>query len=316
MFKWPDTPSPRSPGHELADYAELLCWQNNVTSKRAISADIGRLDENDYAGGVPEDEQTEPAVDEAYSEIERRQASSRDGYPFVVGERGNTLHADTNFYSYRHLVYKYLLLSTRLDMARNRRHAGIDGTLLLERLAAEVVREYFGKRAESLVFGTASGHADFPAKVDDLCRKIKEGGGFFDHAANSSNVRDGKLDVVVWKHFTDGLPGKLIGFGQCKTGTNYRDQLTQLQPDAFCSKWLRSSLVLDPIRMFFVSEALSRVDWFGVSVDAGMLFDRCRIVDFCDGISAALLADITAWTEAAARSSNLPVSDLSANIMK
>ena len=119
-------------------------------------------------------------------------------------------------------------------------------------------------------------------------------------------MRDGKLDVVVWKHFTDGLAGKLIAFGQCKTGTSYRDSLTQLQPDSFCRKWLRSPLVLTPVRMFFVSEALPRSLWRNDSIDAGLLFDRCRIVDFCDNVSRDVLVKVTTWTAAAAKATELP----------
>ena len=37
-------------------------------------------------------------------------------------------------------------------MKYNRVHAEIDGSLLLEELAADVAREYFGNRAEKFVF--------------------------------------------------------------------------------------------------------------------------------------------------------------------
>ena len=104
------------------------------------------------------------------------------------------------------------------------------------------------------------------------------------------------FDVVAWKPFADRREAKLIVFGQCKTGTNWRPQVSQLQPDAFCSKWFQSQPVLNPVRMFFVSEALSSVDWRNESVDAGLLFDRCRIVDYCDDMSGELLQKLEKWT--------------------
>lgn len=112
---------------------------------------------------------------------------------------------------------------------------------------------------------------------------------------------------MVWKHFTDRLPGKLIAFGQCKTGTHYRDTLTQLQPDSFCRKWFRSSPAVVPVRMFFVAEALSRSNWYDTASDAGLLFDRCRIVDFCDNVQMTVLARMKGWTAAAARATTLPI---------
>ena len=306
MFKWPDTPSPKASGHELADYAELVCWEQNNTSTNALSAHLGRLDENDYYNGVPEEEEAPQVVETAYLEIERRKEACRDGYPFVIGEQGHTLHANKATGNHKHIIYRYLLLATRLNMNDNRVHAGIDGSLLLEELAADVAREYLGARAESVVFGTAAGTADFSGRVNGLCKQMKEGDGYVSRDEAPPADRDGKLDVVAWKHFADRLPGKLIAFGQCKTGTSYKDKLTQLQPGSFCRKWLQSPLILTPVRMFFVAEAMSRLHWYSASSDAGLLFDRCRIVDFCDDISSEVLKKVTIWTEAAAEAADLP----------
>ena len=307
MFKWPGTPSARAPDHELADYAELVCWKNNGTSTGALSADLGRLAENDYSDGVPEDEETLRVVDAGYQEIERRGEACGDGYPFVVGKQGYTLLAIGDVGNKKHTIYKCLLLATRLDMQKNRVHADIDGTLLFEELAAEVAREYLGNRAESYLFGTAAGTGDFPGKVNELCRRMKEGGRFHNHSGGRLWALDDKLDVVVWKDFTDGLPGKLIAFGQCKTGTNYKDTLTQLQPDSFCDKWLHRKPAVSPVRMFLISEALARSGWYNVTRDAGLLFDRCRIVDFCDHMSSEVWKKVQTWTETAAKAVDLPV---------
>ena len=305
MFKWPGRPSAHAPEHELADYAELLAWQRNSMSMTTLSRFLGRLAENDYSRGVPEEEETDQGAEEAYREIERRKEGCGEGYPFEMTQEGYTLCVPQKADNRKHVIYRYLLLATRLNMKGNRRHAGIDGALLFEELAAEVAREYLGARAESLVFGTAAEGRDFQGKVDDLCKRIKEGDGFVNRDKARPDERDGKLDVVVWKPFTDGLPGKLIAFGQCKTGTSYKDTLTQLQPDSFCRKWLQSSPVLTPVRLFFVSEALLRSRWHSASTDAGLLFDRCRIVDFCNDVSADVVGKIKAWTEAAARATDL-----------
>ena len=306
MFKWPGTPSSRAPENEIADYAELLSWRDGSTSKTAISAALGRLDDNDYTAGVPEEDEIPYRVEGAYEETERRKEASRDAYPFAVDRQGYTLRFDTASSDGRRAVYRYLLLATRLNMRTNRVHANIDGAQLLERLSAEVAREYLGERAESLVFGTAASQTGFPAKVDELCERLKEGVGFKNWSGGRMNVRDGKLDIVAWKHFTDEMPGKLIAFGQCKTGTNYSDSLTQLQPDSFCRKWLLRQITPTPMRMFFISEALSIYDWFNAVSDAGLLFDRCRIVDFCDDIPSGVLSEIKVWTDAAAQATGLP----------
>ena len=307
MFKWPgEAPSACAPEHELADFAELTSWQNNSTSTTSLSESLGRLEENDYSAGVPEEEETDRFVETAYAEIEQREETCRDGYPFTMTHQGYTLSVNRNTDNHKHIVYKYLLLATRLNMKDNRVHANIDGALLFEYLAAEVARNYLGERAESLVFGTAAGSSGFSSKINDLCKKMKEGGKFRTHSNATQNTKDGKLDIVVWKPFTDDREGKLIVFGQCKTGTSYNDQLTHLQPISFCTKWFDSFPAVLPVRAFFVSEALSRNSWYNDASDAGLLFDRCRIIDFCDDISPNVLKKVRKWTVAAAKATELP----------
>ena len=307
MFKWPGSPSPRASDHELADFAELVCWKEDLMSVTALSKHLGRLEENNYYDGVPEDEEKDGFVEAAYLEIERRGEVCRKDYPFVVDDKGYVLRTRYDAKNHKHIIYKYLLLATRLNMKSNRVHADMDGTLLFEELAAEAAREYVGARAEAVVFGTGAQTADFPRKINELCNLINEGGRFENRGETARNVKDGKLDVVVWKHFADQLPGKLIAFGQCKTGTNYRDTLGSLQPDSFCKNWMYSPPPLTPMRMFFVAEALSRLGWYSVVSQAGVLFDRCRMIDFCDNIRQPVLERIRSWTMAAAAATALPV---------
>ena len=305
MFKWPGVPSDRAEVHELADFAELNAWRDGSISVTALSQALGRIEENDYTDGVPEYNETDDVVEAALVEAERRQKSCRNGYPFVVEQQGYTLSTNSSTPCNKVIIYKYLLLATRLDMSANRIHAGIDGTLLLEELSAEITLGYLGLRAESFVFGTASNISNFKEKIDDLCQRMGEGGGFVKRDEKPPNERDGKLDVVVWKHFTDQLPGKLIAFGQCKTGTNYKDTLTQLQPDSFCRKWMDTPPSLTPARMFFVAEALSRGNWYNNAVDAGLLFDRCRIVDYSHQACKRVLDKVETWTMAAAEAAEV-----------
>ena len=305
MFKWPGGPSPRASAHELADFAELTAWQLGSVSWTHLARLLGRLDEQDYSDGVPEEDEMDSVVQAAYEELQQRSESCVTGYPFQLDASGYTLTTPRRHVYLKSHIYKYLLLATRLNMNTNKNHAGIDGTLLFERLAAEMARNYFGEKAESLVFGTASDHSSFADRINYLCQRVGEGSSFVNRNSSLNRQRDGKLDVVVWKPFPDGLPGKFIGFGQCKTGTDYKDTLTMLQPDAFCRKWIASPLAFVPIRAFFVSEALHRESWYDAAVDAGLLFDRCRVVEFSEAISHEVADDIISWTTAAALSTGL-----------
>ena len=59
--------------------------------------------------------------------------------------------------------------------------------------------------------------------------------------------------------------------------------------------------------MFFVSEAHKMIEDERryLATYAGLIFDRCRVIDFSDGVSDDVLADVTKWTMAAAEANEL-----------
>jgi hypothetical protein len=158
------------------------------------------------------------------------------------------------------------------------------------------------ERAESQVFGTSS-RASFEDKVNALCDSLGEGGGFKQWDIGRVYANDAKLDVVTWIPFSDGHPGKLIIFTQCKTGSTWRNRLGDLNPEAFLKTWTQHRCAsLQPIRAFCVSEAVSQSRWTEITSQAGLFLDRCRIVDYAQNIDAKLLGTIDKWTKAAFQS--------------
>ena len=301
MFFLPNPPPASANLHETADFIEWSAWRHGVFSAREANQAIDQLDDNSYNEGCDDDsDETSEALDEVFNEIERREQACGGGYPFRIAPVGNVLRCGYTEGNPRHLIYRYLLLSTRLNMKSNRVHAGVDGALLLEELAAQVMRNYLGNsRATSEVFGTAAS-GGFPAKVDRLCKRLGEGGGYQNADGGRSFAKDAKLDVVTWVPFTDGQPGKLIVFTQCKTGSSWMDSLGDLSPEAFFKTWTRErGTVLTPLRAFCVAEAANRTRWQEVSNRAGLFLDRCRIIDFSQGLKENLIEQIRTWTSAA-----------------
>ena len=300
MFKLPNPPSAQADPHELADFVELLSWDRGFASEREIVAALGRLDDNDNDVGCDNNEdETTAFLDEVMNEIERRGLACGAGYPFRLELNGTVLRHDATCTGHRSELYRYLLLSTRLNMLHSRVHANIDGANLLEGISAKVLQAYLGgDRALSRGFGTAT-PGTFKDKINTLCRDLGEGDGFESLDTGPVDANDDKLDAVAWVPFSDRLPGKLIIFAQCKTGSTWDGLVTQLQPEAFIKKWMRGTIVVNPIRAFCISEAAKRSRWPGTCAAAGILFDRCRLVDFCNELPPPLLDQITRWTAAA-----------------
>lgn len=299
-FKLPNRPSPRPNAHELADFAELLALTRGKCSATEIQRYLGRLDDNQENVGLEDDdEENEKISDGMIVEIGFRMRACPDGYPFQTDTTGSILEPRDDVDPLKVLLYRYLLMATRLKMKGEKIQSGIDGTQLLEELGARVLRSYLGEtRACAEVFGTAR-QGGFADKVTALCRSLLEGGRFRNLNSGPLNPNDDGIDVVGWIPFTDTLPGKICVFAQCKTGTSWRDKLSKLDPAGFVKKWMSDSIMVDPLKAFIIAESADRGQWHSSCIDGGILFDRCRILDFSQNLDEELVGRISTWTEAA-----------------
>lgn len=304
---------------KLADFAELcaLRERDGEVSQVDLIRRIAKAGDDDSDGsGVQSGAKIEAIVEEVFQELELRgKHCGKERYPFLLSETGTRTKCVKRLR--KHYFYLFLLLSTRLNMGTNRTHANIDGTQLFEQLSKEVLMRFLGypdKRVRGIVHGKGRYNddedEDSPAKqtfslaITKLCDEIKEGIGFTQRNDFNPKKKDDKLDIVAWREFSDLRFGRLIFFGQCKTGSNWKHDLGKLQPEGFISKWFIQNVAVPPVRSYFVSDRVCS-DWYENSVDGGVFFDRCRIIDYCDQIQKVTLDRIVAWTEAALKSINL-----------
>lgn len=231
-------------------------------------------DENVEDGIIDDDDKIYDCLQLALGEIDRRRTACGIGYPFSTDYDVIKL---TSTDTVSILSYKYLLFATRLNMKTCKIIDGVDGTLLFEELSAIAVKDYLGLHSESMVFGTST-EGGFRGKILDLISRIKEGKDYKTSYKSTNDEKDGGLDVVVWKSFADGEKGKFIGFGQCKTGTEWRNQVGALDPSDFCNTYFVDSPFCRPIKLFFVAESF-RDNWEKICRRSGILFDRCRIME-------------------------------------
>jgi hypothetical protein len=295
MFKLPSQfPTSEDSIEVLTDYFEFECIKfGEISILRELNKLLLQNDEILIEGTEDETDEALIKAEEIAQEMQRRQLICDFKYPFILQNNGYNLIIQRDTLSY--WVYLYLLFSTRLNMNTHKNHDAIDGTKILERLSAVVAQSYFGERSQSLVFGTAV-QGGFELKVNDLCRRIGEGKQFINRDSKSAIQQDDKLDVVVWLDFQDKRWSKVIGFGQCKTGTTFDDQATiELQPDDFCAKWFLDTPVVTPIKMFFCSQYYP-LDDYSKARNAGLVFDRMRMMDCLPKqIDEELYMQIVSW---------------------
>ena len=312
MFKLGDAPLPTADPIDHADFLEIECLRQSDRNASGgdLSAVFSRINDDLPEDRTEADLDSENAVREAFSELADRVVHSgrrRHRYPYRIGRNADLLKFDARVAMFD--LYLFLLTATRINMGEERVHAGIDGAQLFEQVCCEVAKNYWGKDAEAIVFGTArrvDGRevSGFEAAVNDLCDRVREGLSFHANYGDTVTSQDGKLDVVVWKPFADQRSGQLIGFGQCKTGTHWTSGLFTLQPTGFCKKWVRAMPVVDPVRLYFVTARVKNSKWNEVCVDAGVMFDRCRIINYAPPMPE-LRTRWIAWTKAALLSHNI-----------
>jgi hypothetical protein len=275
--------------HELLDHLEIssLADSDRNASAAQLRGDLGlagssdAMDEDEEdQNEVTESERMDGIVDAVLTEAEARiMACGEKNYPFLL-RRKALLSRDARYTS----VYTFLLL---LSAYGEDAVPSLDAAKLFEDVSAHAAKVYFGspqEPAHTFVFGFPRriGPKDFPGALQELCAgKIREGQPD-NKMPGVSSMKDAGLDIVTWKPFTDNRSSKLIAFGQCATGQNWREKRHELQPADWCRTWLLKTPQVHPIKVFFVPHAVNDKDWAALGYQAGIIFDRVRIAHFAE----------------------------------
>ena len=294
----------------LADWVEIQALfksDGNASQEDLVRAIKRAHSMNDYkAKGLAAD---------VFNELADREASCMPvpekrhpwEYPFKMNASRNLLSLRAKIASRSRLgtLYTFLLVVSRADMDGQRKLANLDPTLIFERLCADILLNFWGGASTlsgAVVFGTAQKKAEhgkkFKSNIENLCSSLREGHGL-KPGAKLPGAGDGKLDIVVWRVFSDGRSGGLIGFGQCKTGVRWKTHLTELQPRSFCQKYFKKPLSIDPVRVYMVPHRVDAAEWDDHTSEAGLLLDRCRLVQYGHSISKEVFGDCKTWLVAA-----------------
>jgi hypothetical protein len=299
MYKLPDLPAPDSEIREITDFIELECLKKGSSGLEEIIDAISQLEDNDLTNGNSIDEPVRDRIMEAFNELNNRNKYCNNNYPFELFNEGYVVKIKKDIDPFILVLYSFLIFATRLNMTKKRVHDSIDGTEIFEEISSLVMSKYLGPRSNSFVFGTASENGSFENRINELCTCLNEGGGLKQKYIKSAKPKDDGLDIVNWSAFSDEHIGKLISFGQCKTGTSWERQLS-VQPNSFINLWLQEQLHILPLKVFFIAEALERstkLDRIIIKKES-LFFDRCRIMDYYPNVDKKLENNIQSWVKA------------------
>ena len=285
----------------IADFAEAQCLNRDdlSVSIEDISNDLERasLNDDDAQENHLEDADVTPEVVAAFDDLEERPLHcGGDGafYPFrLFGDGGQIAARNDCGERWHSLLYLFLLWLTLT------KQKALDARALFERLCCEVARNYLGGdpagKVSAIHFGESG---NFAERINHLTENLGEGGGFREDSRDArTSPKDDGVDIVVHRRFADKRAGQLIGFGQCKTGRSYnRSGLNDVNIGGFMKTWLRGSVAVDPVRMFFLSDRIAGNENMAQKCrEAGILFDRCRVMEYAENVDSGLKAEIKNW---------------------
>lgn len=254
--------------------------------------------------GIGGDESLDPDIDdknllkleEVLSLLDERRHDCGKHYPFICNEACALI--DQGCIDAVKVIYLFLLLTTRVNMARYKIQQGLDGTELFEILCSYVLQNYFGNHSHRFLLGTSAGN-DFRGKVESFIRELGiQGHSFRYPETGRHSEKDGKVDIIVFTPFSDTRYGSFVAFGQCKTGTTWRESINQINPKSFIDCYIAPPLTFTPISIYMVSESFYD-NWERIQrCSSGIVFDRCRIMEYLpETIESSLLSDINVWNE-------------------
>ncbi len=277
---------------DLTDILQLADWLELY----AILAPDGNSSSGDLWGELSRaalyeldtDESKERKIIDVFYELEQRNRAAGAGYPFEVDN--GVLRINPQGWR-DSAAYVFCLTLSYFGTTESKPRK------LFEQISCAALKRYVD--GDALVFG--SPRTDMPSNfteaVTELCSRLGEGWQF-QSGRDSRARKDANLDLVAWKQFPDRYPSKLIIFGQCASGQDWRKKLGELQPREFWSLWVQSPLVSPvPMKSFFVPHRIDQKDWDVVATQAGILFDRCRIARYATG-DGETYRDHANWIEA------------------
>ena len=207
---------------------------------------------------------------DVFDELERRNNLMGNLWPFELDDNVNA-----RVVSVRGANPRGRALYTFLAALGLRQNITADGRVLFEECVNEL---------SAAITGRAGIRIGFPRKapvptsladaVDLYCKESCEQEGKMKAPPATDN--DLGLDIATWISFRDKRGGYLHLIGQCATGADWPDKLTELNPE----KWNdHVSWAVKPVRFFATPFIVSVQEFRRASKDGGLMLDRVRLLE-------------------------------------
>lgn len=290
-----DFPSDRD-AITLADWAEAVMIVEEITefSEADLRGRIVEQTEDEVDGDGPPGRQQ---VEDILREVSRRERFAPKSYPFRRTEFGIE-RAEDRFLS----IYSFLLLLSMREAPFRKSVYSNEISPLFDFVGAAALTDLFGSRARTIRFGwPVTGDRPNGPRVALEWLASQLGLKHDKDAPLRKRLKDGGVDVVVWRPFEDGRLGFPVLLAQCTVGQREWEQKGRDIQRALWRKYL--GLPGSPPTALVLPFCVHRPDrfenWEIVSHEVTFLIDRIRLLDLLTEVDPTAIAEhekIDLWT--------------------
>lgn len=251
------------------------------------------------------DKQLESRVGAVATEIAKRTQRLGSAYPFDF----DTARQSLKYRKSKTRVYEFCLA---ISLARNIQVLPFANLpRIFERLTGRVVSAFLGGDASWYRAGWPP-EGDRPTSFKEVMAELNTRTNEWHWrprpdlnlpSEGPPNVKDGGIDLVVWKYPPDGRVGGITLLGQCACGDDWSIKTSDLDPNKL-DIYVPRPTVAKEIRFFSMPRLFPEEQWIPKSHQAGIIFDRVRLV-----LLAELNLDAAATAELVDESVALVLSD-------
>jgi hypothetical protein len=239
------------------------------------------ISEDSELGGVQQpDAEMEDRVSDIVQELDRRSSVLGVRYPFRINHQAQSV----SYASTQAVVYEFCLAISVAPSLTKGRYVALPREF--ERLAGAIMASFLGEGANWYRLGWPP-EADRPKVLKQAVQELSRYTGewvwqrnphYTDEWEGHQSVKDGGVDLVVWKYPPDARVGGLTLVGQCACGNDWSVKASDLSHDRIAA-WCARPTVAKESRFFAMPRHIADPNvWVTHSLAAGLVLDRARLV--------------------------------------
>ncbi len=269
----------------MGDWAELRML---VTGRKRLS----RVDIRNAVrqATLSDGDDVELSVESVVREVRARERIGASSYPFVLDGDAIGLKPTASA-----LAYSFLLCASASPLIREQR-ALAELDVLFDYIVLDALRTYLGNESRGIRFGwpvTGGRPTDFANALDWIAGQMRLERG---PAKETGGKKDGGVDVIVWRPFSDARPGFLSILAQCTVQFDWIPKSRDVIGDVWAG-WLDfGKMPQTCLAVPFVVPGVFR-RWDETRRTVNIILERIRIASLVKDKMLSRRAETRRWVE-------------------